>query len=283
MQKMAAIILAAAFLCQGMGGFAGAVPLVFPERGTAASADGQVGAASGDATSSNAFSSNANPDGSPTVTARTATPSSASNASLASFSSQNGTIYKVSFPASTAAYLNPENIGEFGQVFSDEFEVKNYGNTDVAIKIKNIGMDSRSARYFPASAGDAALDDHGESVLDVDIVWENQGMSLRKTLRVADGDTDEYVLFLKAAEYDEGGNFLRLSKGSVGCFYFTGTVKAGEVLNLEEPLPVSFYYDICNGDEVEILEDGTIQKTETEEELTVSDPDEIVLEYDLEE
>lgn len=304
MRDKMAVVLGALSLSCVMSGFAAASSLVFREGSRAIPADA-LASTPADATPSNTAMSLSS-----VIEAGKATQSSAFKATAANssalFSSNSDVIYKVSFPASAKAYLNPGDLGGMGEVYSEQFAVANYGNTDIAIRIKSVEMDADTREYFPASPGDAFPEEESEDdfdeesewdfdedeeesekmLLDVDMLWENKSEGQRKLLKVVDGDCGEYVLYLKGAEYDENGKFVSLNEGSSGTFSFNGEIVSGldSVFDLNKTLEVSFEYDICLWEDLEISEDGEIEEVETEETTEAEewgDSDVIPLENDL--
>ncbi len=176
-------------------------------------------------------------------------------------------VYKVSLPTSTKAYLDPENLSGKGEIFSEEYKVENYGNTDIAIQIKNIEVyywgtediyefteDTTDISSEKVSAdfqieGFQAEDSHPAGVkrLNVDIVWQNESERSRTVLDVTEGAPEEYVLSLKASSYDGEGNFIELNPGSTGSFYFTGTLDADPGVDWSDgEVTVHFDYEIVS-------------------------------------
>lgn len=168
-------------------------------------------------------------------------------------------IYNVSFPAGAKAFLDPENLSGRGQIFSDDFKVENYGNTDIAVKIKNIEVYIKSTEEAYEFSDEEVLDKHSNiKKINVDVVWKNEQDNTENVLNVLDGVSDEYVLFLKKSEYDEDGGFIRLNDGSTGLFYFTGTLNSNPELVWEDgEVMVSFDYEIV--DMTEDMEEDTLE------------------------
>lgn len=134
-------------------------------------------------------------------------------------------IYNVSFPTASTAHLDPGNLSGKGQIFSDEYKIENYGNTDIAIKIKNIDVHFESKEEVYELIEEKVTEDHaGIKKLNVNVVWRNEKDNTEEILNVVEGSSDEYVITLKASEYNENGEFLNLCEGSTGFFYFTGSV-----------------------------------------------------------
>lgn len=180
-------------------------------------------------------------------------------------SKENGCIYNVSFPTNSRAYLDPENLSGKGQIFSDEFKVENYGNTDVTIKIKSIEVYYRlREELYELSEGEVMNDNSYIKKLNVDVVWKNK--NAENVLNVVEGTTDEEVLFLESAEFDENGSFVGIREGSIGSFYFTGTLNSNPELVWEDgEITLSFDYEIVNAEEEE-----TEKREENQEEKQIS-------------
>ncbi len=166
-------------------------------------------------------------------------------------SKKSNCIYNVSFPTNSKAYLDPDNLSGKGQIFSEEFRVENYGNTDVAIKIKSIEVYYRlREELYELSAGEVADDDSYIKKLNVDVVWKNK--NTENILDVVEGVHDEEVLLLESAEFDENGSFVSLKDSSIGSFYFTGTLNSNPELVWEDgEITLSFDYEIVNMEEGE--------------------------------
>lgn len=162
-------------------------------------------------------------------------------------------IYNVSFPANTTAYFDPDNLSGKGQVFSNPYTVENYGNTDVAIKIKNIDIEYNSTETI-YKFGEEEAEDSLSNVkrLHINMVWVNESENTEKVLKIMEGAPEEEVLVLRAAEYDEQGEFVSLREGGTGVFYFTGTVEASSGAVWEDgEITVRFDYEIVNAESVE--------------------------------
>lgn len=172
--------------------------------------------------------------------------------------------YRVSLPADSRVYLDPGNLSGRGQIFSDSCQVENYGNTDIAIKIKNIDIYyqfSESIYEFSKDAVTGSLP--SVKRLQVDMIWKNEDEDTEKVLNICEGAPEEYVLFLKAANYDENGEFISVAEGGRGSFSFTGTVNSNPNLIWEDgEITVSFRYEIVNMEEKsdEVTEDNMSQE-----------------------
>lgn len=185
---------------------------------------------------------------------------------------QEDIIYNVSFPASTRASLDPGNISGKGQVFSEQYKVINYGNTDVIIKIKNIcitwNMDDSSEIFqdeITASYSSAKK-------INIDMIWKNEVHSKKKAIPVLSGSPDESVLHLKAANYNKDGKYIGLCDGGTGVFYFTGSLKSDSNIDWENnEISVCFDYEIISAGE----DEQWTQIMEEIEERSGSEGDEI--------
>lgn len=196
---------------------------------------------------------------------------------------ESNCIYNVLFPTNPKAYFDPENLSGKGQIFSDEFKVENYGNTDVAIRIKNIDVYYKSTEEVYELSEQEISDNHSDiKKINVDVIWKNKSENMEKVLNVSESVSDEYVLVLKAAEYDKNDGFVRLNKGSAGSFYFTGTLNANRDLVWEDgEVTVSFNYEIENIDEEALQEEEDEQ--EKPEELRKEDLTEDLVLHGLQE
>ncbi len=166
-------------------------------------------------------------------------------------------VYKVLFPANTNAYLDPGNISGKGQIFSDRYEVENYGNTDVAIKIKNIEISYPSTEEKYKFTDEEFAKDNEVNNIHVDMVWENED-GTSQIINLTEGTRNEYVLELKAAEYDGDELLSGPSEGGTGWFYFTGSMDPDLELDWEdEKITVSFYYAIVSPESINTLSQDT--------------------------
>ena len=163
---------------------------------------------------------------------------------------QETVIYNVSFPTSTKAFLDPGDLSGRGQIFSDRYAVENYGNTDVAILVKKLDVLYRSAEDDYELTDAEIMDSHSRvKKMNVDMVWENQNEQTEKTFHVLEGEANEQVLVLRAAEYDETGAFVKLSDGGSGVFYFTGTLNSNPNIEWEKKeIVVRLSYEVINLD-----------------------------------
>lgn len=159
------------------------------------------------------------------------------------------TTYNVSFPANIHAYLDPGNLSGKGQIFSDTYIIENFGNKNLLIKIKNIDINYWSDEYIYEFSQEAVtVQESRVKKLNVNMIWENESENRRKVLNIFDCELDEYVLFLRAAEYNKNGEFVKLNESSKGSFYFTGTLNANPNLVWEDgEITVSFDYEIVSG------------------------------------
>ncbi len=180
-------------------------------------------------------------------------------------------IYNVAFPTGTKAFLDPDNLSGRGQIFSDDFKVENYGNTDVAIKIKNIEVYYRSTEDVYEFSEEKVSDHHSHiKKLNVDVVWKNEVEKTERVLNVLEGISDKYVLFLKASKYDENGSFAGPSDGSTGSFYFTGTLNSNPELVWEDgEVQISFDYEIENIEEDVVQEEQKQQESIEDEDMAL--------------
>ncbi len=179
-------------------------------------------------------------------------------------------IVQVAMPADSKACLDPGNLSGRGQIFSDSYRVENHGNTDIVIQIKNIDV------YYLASEDVYELS--REEVTDgpptvkrlhVDMIWKNENEDTEKILNISEGVADQEVLCLKAAEYDENGEFVRISDGGAGFFRFTGTVNPDPRLVWEDgEITVRFNYELIPVESEKTAEEGEREK-DTEEKTDI--------------
>lgn len=177
-------------------------------------------------------------------------------------------IYNVSFPTSTKAYLDPGNLSGNGQIFSEQYIVENYGNTNVVVRIHNIEIESRSRENEYEFSRDEIIENHSkEKRLNINMVWMNDGDNEEKILNVIEATTDEDVLVLKAAEYGENGEFVGLRENSIGRFYFTGTLNTNTDIEWKDnDIVVRFDYELIYTREEDCVTDASEEKTNTKTE-----------------
>lgn len=158
------------------------------------------------------------------------------------------TVYNVAFPADTTAYFDPGNLSGRGQIFSDEFEIENYGNRDVAIQISGIEiLYAQPEEAYQISAQD--ITDHRSETksIHLEMVWKDAAGTVQKVLNIAEGAPEGSVLFLEASEYGADGEFIRLQDGSRGSFSFTGTLNANPDLEWADgEIILRFAYEIVS-------------------------------------
>lgn len=190
---------------------------------------------------------------------------------------QDDIIYNVSFPADTHAFLDPGNLSGQGQIFSEQYVVENYGNTDIVISLKDIDIRYRSEEEIYELTEEEVVDTPSHmKKMNINMVWRNEDGTIEKTLHVMEGKTDECVLVLKAAQYDRNGKFVSMSEGGRGTFCFTGTLNANPNIVWEkEELIIGFDYEIASVDQGEYSEalnaETAASEHETENELNESD------------
>lgn len=162
-------------------------------------------------------------------------------------------LYHVSFPTSTKAYLDPGNLSGKGQVFSDQYRVENYGNADIEIRLKNIDVAYRSrAEVYEFSDDEITDAEPGIKKMNINMVWKNEAEQKENVMHVSEGERNEVVLYLKAAVYDENGEFVSLSQGGTGAFYFSGTINPDPNLEWADgEITVGFDYEIISMEEKE--------------------------------
>lgn len=170
-------------------------------------------------------------------------------------------ITKISIPTNVKIYLNPENIGEKGEVFSENYEIVNYGVNDVAIKIKNISAmfrQKRNSYEFFESGKEKTVEEmiSNTEKVNIDMIWENDSGEFRKNLKIVNGKTDESVLYLKATEGNKNVELQSLDNNSKGKFYFSGTLGDDPNIQWENiALLVEFEYEIIQMNKVDNIAD----------------------------
>lgn len=139
-------------------------------------------------------------------------------------------VINVSFPEKIQIYLDPERIQGKGDIYSDEYKIVNHGDTDVIIRIKKTNVfykKRRKMQGYPEVEG-----------LNVDIVWDNGVKNAERSLVKTEGDTDEYVLYLKASGYNE-------NEDNEATFHFTGTIDEASAVQWDEDnLALQFTYKV---------------------------------------
>lgn len=160
---------------------------------------------------------------------------------------QTEILYNVAFPTSTKAYLDPGNVSGEGQIFSEHYEIENYGNTDVSVKIKDISIQCLSEEDVYVFTEEEMIDPRSIiKKMHINMVWENEN-GQEKILHISEGVRDEKVLSLKAASYDDEGKFVSLMDGGTGSFYFTGTMNGNPGLQWENgEIVIRFHYEIID-------------------------------------
>lgn len=179
-------------------------------------------------------------------------------------------IYRVEIPTSTQIYIDPENLREKGQIFSEKYKIKNYSNRDIMIVIKNIDVSYEFSENSYELLKDTVNEKYFEKEkMRINMVWDNEDQNIQKSLKVIDKDNaDEYVIYLEAAKYNEDNEFVKFNNGSKGTFYFTGSLNSS-VQWEEKGLSINFRYEVVDAKNVltknefsEIAEDMTISEEE---------------------
>ena len=169
--------------------------------------------------------------------------------------------YHVSFPATTHASLDPGDVSGKGQVFSEQYKVENYGNTDIVITIKNIRINWDIGDSYEIDQDEITASPSSSKKLNINMIWRNEANDTEKAIQVLNGSPNESVLRLKAADYNKEGEYIRLHKGGTGFFYFTGSLNADPNIDWENyEIRVCFDYEIISDKE----EDAWMQALESE-------------------
>ncbi len=170
-------------------------------------------------------------------------------------------VYNVSFPTKVKAYLDPGNLSGKGEVFSDVYTIKNYGRGSVLIKIKNIKITCKGENY---EFLDQRIEESDSTTkkININMIWKNQYENIERVLHISDKVIDEYVLSLKAAEYDDDNEYVELNEDSIGSFYFSGTLNANPNIVWESgEINLKFDYEVIDDkvkdDEIEDERDNS--------------------------
>ena len=166
-------------------------------------------------------------------------------------------ISKISMPSKVEICFNPLNLCGKEDVYSEHYEVVNYGNRDIAIKMKEIDVSYKGRDSLYELSDEPVYDtDSKKKRMNINMVWENKHEGLKKVLNVVDKQTDEYVIYLKAAQYDKNGNFVKLNKGSKGIFYFKGSLNTNPDIEwVNGEISVDYRYEVVNGEDNGIQEE----------------------------
>lgn len=182
---------------------------------------------------------------------------------------QDHAILKVEMPIKTCVHMDPENRKGKGQLFSEVYEVVNYSNRDVLIRIKDVSIIYKCRQDLYEFSEKAVADDSSDTKkISLDMVWTNKEEKKEKVLNICDGITKADVLCLKAAEYDHDGKFEKLNKGSRGGFYFTGSLNSYLGTRwVDGEISINFDYQVIdvNGD------DGDTEKINANEDVIVEE------------
>lgn len=130
-------------------------------------------------------------------------------------------------PSNLDFQLDPLEVHGKGQIYSDNFLIQNYSNTDVTVKLENIKYTFVNETDFlsldmppeipfgirnPSKLKEVYMLLHYENR-----DYENFVITTKEKSETAD-------IILAAAEYDEDGNFVELNADSTLIFSFTGIV-----------------------------------------------------------
>lgn len=170
-------------------------------------------------------------------------------------------VSKVKIPTNTHVYLDPENLAGRGGIFSDSYEVINYGSTDVAVKIRNINISyGENAEVHGLSSDTVNEKSLTGKKINLNMVWSNKDDTQEKALHITDGEIDEYVIYLKASEYGKNGRLEETCDASRGEFYFTGTLSADERVEWTgDELSICFDYEIVNMESADSETDEVVE------------------------
>ena len=203
-------------------------------------------------------------------------------------SSEDAIISKVKIPTKVHVDMDIDEVRGEGKISSEQYDIVNHGNRDIAIKIKNLKFSYRLPKDTYEINGEVnkeiSAEEHPKTKkIDVDIIWENEDEGQRKVLKLTDGKMDEYVLYLKAARYDKDGKFKSLDPGSKGTFRFVGSVESEPGLEWKDKeISLGIDYEIENMGEQENREEveGFIQNALAAVEEDIQPNEEVVVGVD---
>lgn len=166
-------------------------------------------------------------------------------------------IIKISIPDKVKIWFDPYKLSGRGGIFSEKYEIANYGNEDIAVKIKSAHMVCSSLEDEYEFIKEGTVDIHSKKkAMHMNMVWVNESEHLEKVLNVSDGQIEEYVIYLKAAEYDKNGKFVKLNEGSKGEFFFEGELNSNPNVEwLDGKISVDYKYEIVSCGEENIRDD----------------------------
>ena len=152
-------------------------------------------------------------------------------------------IHNVDFPLNIRAYIDSEHILGNNDIFSDEYEVINYGSNSVLVKISNIKV---ICKIDKSDDVETKKNNFLEGNFDIKMIWNNKGIYIKKVLPVKEGKSNEYVIYL--APFKDNDTFENKC-----LFNFEGTIKDESSYSGEEFI-IDFDYCIINAD-VPFIED----------------------------
>lgn len=182
---------------------------------------------------------------------------------------QEHAIIKVEMPIKTCVHMDPENRKGKGQLFSEVYEVVNYSNRDVLIRIKDVSIIYKFKQDLYEFSEKTVADDSSDTKkISLDMVWANKEEKKEKVLNISDGITKADVLCLKAAEYDHDEKFAKLNKGSRGGFYFTGSLNSYLGTRwVDGEISINFDYQVIDMNE----DDGDTEEVNANEDVIVEE------------
>gem|GEM_PF-2405031 len=153
---------------------------------------------------------------------------------------------QVGIPTTIDFYLDPFNFGRNGTLFSPEYSIINYSNVDIELQIKDLmytysdngtflslteapnrseSRDEKAVFMFLRHIVHPLIDLNGELAdLTVEQLYDHRNDDFIITDN-AEGEV--LTIHLKAANYDDDGNFVSLNEDSVFLFTILGDIDIG--------------------------------------------------------
>ncbi|MCL2718590.1 MAG: hypothetical protein FWE14_07390 [Lachnospiraceae bacterium] len=154
---------------------------------------------------------------------------------------------QVAIPTTIDFYLDPLNVTGLGTIFSPDYSIINYSNVDVILEISGLAYSFSDNGSFMSYNRPLTNED--------DSYYKNVFMFLRHIVnplidldgdiaditveQLYDNQNDDFIItdqtegsiltiILKAANYDDNGNFLSLNEDSIFLFSIMGDITSGE-------------------------------------------------------
>lgn len=152
-------------------------------------------------------------------------------------SEEENKIIKVTVPTNIGLTLDPFEIAGKGQIYSDEYFVCNYSNTDVAVKISRVGIKYLQEKEVYVMSDEPVPYDENSGLKKVNLImnWHNENGE-SKDIAIDENVFDQEVIRLRAAS---GENFEK------GYFSFGGSLNANPYFNwLNNDFEINISFDI---------------------------------------